>query len=423
MNATLVESGCVEVHTGAGITLITLENRAADTIAARWFWPGGSSIDPKPGVANLTASVLTRGTVGLDAIAIASQVESLGAGLAAETTADYFEVSLKAVAADFVALWHLATRIVRSPTFPEAEVEREKQQMQQIIRSQQERPLAVCFEQQRQQLFAAHPYAQPLFGSLDSVAAICQADLIAYHQQHLTPAGLTIVVVGHFETEAIRHLIEATFSDWPRPDTAPTLLCQAAPPLSRSAWVALPQETQQIILSLGCQAAALKAPDYAAFKVLHTYLGGGLSSRLFVELREKQGLAYEVSAVYGARRQAGQFIAYLGTAPSNGIAAWQKLQSEMTRLIETPLASTEVEQVQRKVLGQYALGKQTNSQVAHLLGWYTIMGLGVEFDHHYGDLIRAVTPATIQAAVQRYWQYRVGVCAGPAAVLAQLSLN
>ncbi len=423
MSSALAEAECVEVHTCAGVTLVTLENRAADTVAARWFWPGGSSIDPKPGIANLTASVLTRGTAGLDAIAIASQVESLGAGLAAETTPDYFEVSLKAVAADFVALWHLATQIVRSPTFPEAEVEREKKQMQQIIRSQQERPLAVCFEQQRQHLFAAHPYAQPLYGNCESVAAITQADLMAYHQQHLTPAGLIIVVVGHFETEAIYRLVEDTFSAWPRPHTSPPLLSTAAPPLGQSTWVTLPQETQQIILSLGCQAAALTAPDYAAFKVLHTYLGGGLSSRLFVELREKQGLAYEVSAVYGARRQAGQFIAYLGTAPSNGIAAWQQLQAELDRLVERPLSEAEIERVQRKLLGQYALGKQTNSQVAHLLGWYMVMGLGVEFDQRYGELIQAVTPATVQAAVEQYWQYRIGVCAGPEAILAQLSLN
>lgn len=421
MSPVLTDAGCVNVHTCAGITLITVENPAADTIAARWFWPGGSSADTLPGQANLTASVLTRGTVGYDAIAIANQVESLGAGLAAETTPDYFEVSLKAVASDFEALWHLATQIVRSPTFPENEVEREKQQMLQVIRAQQERPLAMAFERQRQSLFAQHPYAQPLFGNAESITALTAADLSAYHQRHLTPAGLVIVVVGNFVTSAICRLVDETLSDWIAPQEQPLLLQQPVPPLQRSRFLSVAQPTQQIILSLGFQAAALTHSDYSVFKVLHTYLGAGLSSRLFVELREKQGLAYEVSSVYGARHQGGQFIAYLGTAPTNGASAWQSLQGELERLAHEPLSLEEIELAQRKLLGQYALGKQTNSQIAHLLGWYAITGLGIDFDHRYAEVISAVTPAQIQAAVQRMWQHKVGVCVGPEAVLAELT--
>jgi len=114
--------------------------------------------------------------------------------------------------------------------------------------------------------------------------------------------------------------------------------------------------------------------------LLNTYLGNGLSSRLFVELREKRGLAYDVSSLYATRLDAAQFVVYMGTAPENTAIAFDGLRTEVDRLANIQLDEEELQACKNKMLGQYALGKQTNSQIAQVVGWYETLGLGIKFD-------------------------------------------
>ncbi len=165
---------------------------------------------------------------------------------------------------------------------------------------------------------------------------------------------------------------------------------------------------------LGYLAAAVKSPDYAALKLLNTYLGNGLSSRLFVELREKRGLAYEVSAFYPTRLDASHFVAYMGTAPENTAIAIVSLRAEVDRLCQTILSPEELQAAKNKLLGQYALGKQTNAQIAQVLGWYEIIGLGIEFDDKFTDAVAAVTLEEAQAVACRYFSEPYLSVVGPA---------
>ncbi|MEM9816506.1 MAG: insulinase family protein, partial [Cyanobacteria bacterium P01_D01_bin.6] len=173
------------------------------------------------------------------------------------------------------------------------------------------------------------------------------------------------------------------------------------------------QPTNQAILMIGYPAPAVQEPAYAALKLLSTYLGNGLSSRLFVELREKRGLAYDVSAFYPTRLSASQFVAHMGTAPENQAIALQSLRDETERLGQEQLAKDELEATKNKLLGQYALGKQTNAQLGQLLGWYEVLGLGVEFDQIFQDTIRAVTVEQVQAAAKHHLCNPFTVILGP----------
>jgi zinc protease len=149
-------------------------------------------------------------------------------------------------------------------------------------------------------------------------------------------------------------------------------------------------------------AGAVDSSDYAALKLLTTYLGNGLSSRLFVELREKRGLAYEVSAFYPTRLDTSHFVAYIGTAPENTAIALDGLKQEVDRLCETVLTDEELQSAKNKLLGQYALGKQTNAQIAQTYGWYETLGLGVAFDDLFQQQVAEVTAEEAQTAAQRF---------------------
>lgn len=389
-----------------GITVLVIENPSADIIAARLFLKAGSRWEPheKAGLSHLVSAVLTKGTERLSSMDIAERVESIGASLGTDAASDYFLLSMKTVSADFAEVLSLAGELLRSPTFPTSEVELEQRLTLQAIRSQQEQPFTVALDRLRHAMYGNHPYAMSSLGTEASVSQLTRQDLQDYYQTHFRPDNLIISIAGRIAPGDAVALIEEVFGDWKAPNTAlPTLdLPEVVAAPSR---VLTPQETQQSIVILGYLAPSVSQPDsmadYAALKLLNTYLGNGLSSRLFVELREKRGLAYEVSAFYPTRLSTSQFVTYMGTAPENTMIALEGLQTEVDRLCAAPLSDEELQTAKNKLLGQYALGKQTNSQLAQIFGWYETLGLGVEFDTHFQDAIAAVSAESAQQAACR----------------------
>ncbi len=416
-----------------GITVLVTENPAADIVSARMFLKAGSRYETpeKSGLSHLLAAVLTKGTQRYSSLEIAEQVESIGASLGTDSAADYFLVSIKTVSADFPAVLALAGEVMRFPTFPEHEVELERRQTLQSIRSQREQPFNVAMEKLRQVMYGDHPYAMSGLGSAETVPTITRADLVAYHQQFFRPDRLVISLAGRLDPTTAFAQVEAVLGDWQVPNVAWTEV-DASPITTQPAVIVTPQETQQSTVMLGYLVPAMPTDwegdriavaDYAALKLVNTYLGSGLSSRLFVELREKRGLAYEVSAFYPTRLDRSQFVVYMGTAPDNTQAAWDGLKSEVDRLVTQPLSPAELQTAKSKMLGQYALGKQTNAQLAQMFGWYESIGLGVEFDQAFPEQMAAVTAEMVQTAAQRSFGQPYGSILGPAEAVNQLQLE
>jgi predicted Zn-dependent peptidase len=211
--------------------------------------------------------------------------------------------------------------------------------------------------------------------------------------------------------------VERVFGDWHSTEIPP--IAKPLPLLvSQPYHVVTPQETQQSIVMLGYLASAVQDSEYAALKLLNTYLGNGLSSRLFVELREKRGLAYDVSAFYPTRQSTSTFIVYMGTAPENTETALIGLHTEVERLCSELLSPDELQAAKNKLLGQYALGKQTNAQLAQIYGWYETLGLGIEFDTHFQQDVTNVTPQMAQEVARRYFIEPYLSLVGPAEAIA-----
>ena len=387
-----------------GITLIIVENQAADIISGRFFLKHAGTIVEQPdqaGVAHLVSAVITKGTANLSALEIAEQIESIGAGLGADTSTDYFSLSLKTVSADFPPMLKLLAEIMRSPTFPESEVELERKLTLQGIRSQKEQPFNVAFNQLRQQMYPNHPYGMSILGTETSVNALTRDDLQQYHQTYFRPDNLVISLSGRITQELGIELISAAFNDWQNPEHSCPQVSLASP-LVNPSQAEIIQDTQQSIVMLGYLGTKVNLSDYPVLKLISTYLGNGLSSRLFVELREKRGLAYDVSAFFPTRLDTAPFITYMGTAPTNTEIAIEGLSTEVERLTKETLAEEELQGAKNKLLGQYALGKQTNGEIAQTYGWYETLGLGVEFDQTFQTTIPPITPEMIQSVAQKY---------------------
>lgn len=386
-----------------GMVVLVAENPAADIIATRIFVRAGGCWEPreKAGLAHLLSAVMTKGTARLSSMEIAERVESVGASLSADAAADYFLLSMKTVSADFAEILELAAHLLRSPSFPEAEVELERRLALQHIRSQQEQPFTIAFDHLRQAMYQKHPYASSGLGWETTVSQIDRAELQQFHQTYFRPDNIVISLAGRITADAAVTLIEKVFGDWQTPaNPLPQLQLPVLTPQPESSKIA--QATQQSIIMLGYLAPSVQQTDYTALKVISTHLGNGLSSRLFVELREKLGLAYEVSAFYPTRKEPATFVAYIGTAPENTALALAKLQAEVELMCHEQLSAEDLQTAKNKLLGQYALGKQTNGQIAQVFGWYEILGLGIEFDAQFQQDVDSVTAEQTQQAACQY---------------------
>ncbi|WP_281258922.1 M16 family metallopeptidase [Stenomitos frigidus] len=436
MNLGIKQSPQTRTVLANGMVVLAWENPAADIVAARIFIRAGSQWETaqQAGLSHLLSAVLTKGTEQRSSLAIAEEVESVGASLGADSATDYFLLSLKTVSADFAEMLALAGELLRSPSFPQQEIDLERRLTLQAIRSQQEQPFSIAFDQLRRIMYGEHPYALSGLGTEASVAQLERTDLQRYHQAHFRPDNIVISLSGRLQSDDAIALVEQVFGDWQAPSTSLPVLSLPAI-TSQPVRAAIAQETQQSIVMLGYLAPALikeegansgnhhtpsvSLESYTALKLLNSYLGNGLSSRLFVELREKRGLAYDVSAFYPTRLHPAQFVVYMGTAPENTAIALDGLKTEVDRLRTHPFSAETLQAAKEKILGQHALGKQTNAQIAQTFGWYETVGLGIGFDVQFQEQMSAVTLAEIQTVADRYLVEPYISLVGPAAVVKE----
>ena len=388
-----------------GITLITTENPTTEIIAGKIFCRNAGGLwenNRQAGIFHLLASVMSKGTRYLSSLEIADQVESIGAGLGTDATSDYFLLGLKTITDDFLTIFKLAGEILRYPSIPEKELELEKRITIQNILSQKEQPFNLAFRQLREMMYGNHPYSFSILGTTETVNSLTTEDLHHVHEQYLRPDNLVISLAGNITSAQAKDYVEEVFGDWQKPESKLPQLDKYEFP-TKGDYKHLEQKTQQSIIMLGFLAPPFTHPDYPIFKLLTTYLGSGLSSRLFVELREKKGLAYDVSAFYPTRVDRSQFVSYIGTAPPNLPTAKAGLIFEINRLQEILLSTEEVETAKSKLLGQYALGKQTNAELAQLYGWYETLGAGMEYDSVFPEQIKTIAREDIQRVAQEYF--------------------
>jgi zinc protease len=390
--------------------LLFTENLGTPIISTRFLFP--SKIGA-PGLAHLTASVLTKGTQRHSSQEIAGLVENAGAQLGFETATDYLLLGLKCLAEDFKALFALCLEILTEANFPEDQVNLERNVTLQGIRAQRERAFSVAYSQFRENLYGPqHPYGYSTLGTEETVSAFQVQDLAAYHQSAFNPDRMILSLCGGVSDE-LKDFVEEQVKSLPvrASDSADDTVPEPEPTGTHR--IVTHQKTEQTTVLLGYAACGIHHPDYPALKVLNTYLGSGLSSRLFVELREKRGLAYEVSSFFPTYRNHAHFGAYIGTAPQNVPTAEEGLRRELEQIREILLTDEALQAAKNKTLGQYALGKQTNSQIAQLLGWYEILGVGADHDERYPSLIEQVTAEDIKRVGQTYFTEPVVSLVGP----------
>jgi zinc protease len=399
-----------------GLPLRVQRRGGPQVLAARLWVRGGSSADPagQRGATQLLAGLLTRGCGSLDAEALADAVEGCGAALRAEAGEDHLAISLKCASGDARSLVPLLLAMVREPRLAADQIELERQLNLQTLQRQREDAFQLAHDQLRSQLYGDGPYGHDPLGVESELAGIDGPALEPLVRQ-LGATGAVLVLCGDVP-DGLIDLLAADLEA--RPWTSHLPQGEPGPAACRGQRLsAVEQPTEQLVLMQGCATVPLSHPDGLALRLLQAHLGLGMSSRLFVTLREERGLAYDVGVHMPARRGASPFVWHLSTSADRAAEATSELIREWQRLLTTPLTNDELALAKAKFRGQDAQGRQTCGQIADRLA--LVLSHGLPETHVNDVLARAeqLTAAELLTAAGRQLREPCLSLCGPAGAI------
>jgi predicted Zn-dependent peptidase len=385
-----------------GLTVLVRSDPSSGVVAASLQVRAGSLFETAEtaGITNFLHRVMLRGTRGYNALQLTEAIEDLGGTLDASGDVEYGEVRGTALARNWEGLLRLMADVALRPTFPIEEVERERRLLQSALQTRGDTPFQRAFDTVIQDLYGSHPYSWPSIGRRETMERISRAALLAHYGWVYRPDRMVLAVSGHVAAERVLRVAERLFgglggSGVPVP--AP-----ARETIPRTERRIVEQPVQQAQVLVGYLGPSLADPDYAAVRVLGTVLGGGMSGRLFTELRDKRGLAYSVGVLGRFQTGPSFFLTYLGTAPPNAGAAEAGVLAEIDRIRVEPVTDRELARAKAYLVGNLAMDRRTNARYAWYLAFFEVIGVGWDFPERYGRAVEVVTVADVARVAQRY---------------------
>ncbi len=395
-----------------GLKLILREDHSSETVALQAFVGTGARAEPAElaGIAELTSRLLLRGTTTRSEEEIFTEIENLGARLSQDLLADMAYVTLVAPRTTLERALPIYLDVLLNPAFAPDEVERTKTEFIREIRAQADENFSVIYNNFQSALYGAHPYGR--IPTPESVSRITREDIVQFYKRYYVPNNMTIVAVGAFDRTLVEALLRAKLQELPKGE----LPLQPQPislALTENKRVEATKRSNLTWLILGYPAPPVASPDYPAMKLLNAILGGGMSSRLFSELRDKRGLAYSTGSFYPSRTEESHLVTYIIALPHNAETARQGIEAIIRDIQENGVPHDELERAKSYVIGNYRIDHETTERRAWYLGWYEMLGVGYQMDARYPQLIQAVTSDDIKRVAAKYLQYSVLSVLGP----------
>jgi predicted Zn-dependent peptidase len=294
--------------------------------------------------------------------------------------------------------------VLINPVFAESEIAKKREQIQQTILASRDTPATVAFENLTMALYPNHPYGNEGKRIEANLGKITRNDLVNFYRKSFTPQNMVVSIVGNFDPDSTKSALNSLYP--PCENCKPNKL--SIPPVTPITQSKVVTE-QRPQLSATWMAQGWLAPtiherkDFMPLKVLNSLLGTGMSSRLFVDLREKQGLAYAVGSTYPSHEQTSRFTVYIGTDPKNAEKVKAGFTQEIKRLQQELVPDKELAEAKSKLIGSFELAHDTNVHQAYYLGIYETLGVGYQFDKEYPKLAEQVTAADVQRVAKQYF--------------------
>src|SRR5579885_87410 len=295
--------------------------------------------EEKQGLAHLFEYMLFQGTKEKDARALNEAFESLGARKGASTGLETSQIWAQIVNTKFDETLALINELVLTSTFPKDELEQMRNIVLQEIRRRDDEPMSRIFDLVRANFYQGTALARPLLGTSESVRSLQRYALRQFWKERYQPNNMLFAIAGKFDWDHVVRRVEELFGDW-QGEAAPSPEHRPAP-TQRPALEY--QEGKQEHIALLVPFANYPDPDYYPSLVVSEVLGGSMASRLFVEVREKRGLVYSVSASQTANKHIGALRIYAGTTPEQAHECLEVIINELRKLEREGITADELE--------------------------------------------------------------------------------
>ena len=385
-----------------GTRVVLMEYRRAPAFTVTAQFPGGGSLDPsgKAGVASLTSELLRKGTRKRTAQQIAEEIDFLGGTLGGGADDDRLSVSLSVLSKDVEPGLNLFADVIRNPTFPAEELERERQLTVAGLQALPEDPGSVAARVTAEVAYGRHPYG--VAPTITSVTAITRDDIQAFYDLTIKPNRMILVAVGDFKTAEMLPRLKRLFGDWP-----------AGPAYSVNR-TKLPQGSRKIALVDKADAVQTQArwvrlaiprnhPDYFPAQLAESILGGGFTSRLVDEIRVNKGLTYGIGSSFDTALEGGTFGVSTFTKVETTKALINAVNDVLRRTAEKGFTPAEIQKGKQYLAGIFAIRVQTPEAIAGELADMAFYGLPNDYLATFIQKIRAVTPQQLSRVARQYF--------------------
>jgi zinc protease len=358
------------------------------------------------GASYMMALTWNKGTPGKDARAIATIAEGHASSIDGYNGRNSVGLQMTGLARDWKTLSNLFTEVLLEPTFADTEIQHSRRIAEDSLRSLEDHSSQLCSKLFLENLFEHHPYGKLTYGSLESLQAMNQAKLQAFHRNWIRPEKLVISVAGSVSRSVAQKWLQelderATKLRSLTPSAASAPKVQEEPNLKAPRWVEKKLGREQSHILVGGLGASIGGEDRYAIGLMQNILGGQ-SGRLFIELREKKSLAYTVAPVSFEGMERGYIGTYIASATPKKDEAIAGIRKVLEVLAQKGPSPQEMKRAQEFFLGRRAMDLQGDSSLAAHYGLEALYHLPFRTEDEIAKKIRAVTPKDIQRVCRTY---------------------
>jgi predicted Zn-dependent peptidase len=357
----------------SGLRVVTERVPTALSVAAG-VWVGvGARDEPDElsGVSHFLEHLLFKGTEERGAREIASAVDRVGGDINAFTAKEYTAYYSRVPAEHLPLAVELLGDVLTAPALRDGDVDNERQVILEELAMDDDLPEDVAHRLLAEGLFPEHPLGRETAGTAESVEAITPDDVRDFFRRWYRPSAMVVAVAGAVDHDAVVAEVERRF---PRAEPAPAPI-RVAPTVEPASVVVDRRRTEQAQVALGFRGLPRRDPDREALDVMNHVLGGGLSSRLFEEIREQRGLAYAVGSATSSYADAGALTIAAGTGPGQVPEVLRLIEVELEKLLADGISAEELDVAVGYLTGAYVMGlEDTGSRMARLGALLTTTG-------------------------------------------------
>jgi len=386
-----------------GLGVVLVEDARFPLVTLRLTFQAGSKFDPAdvPGLAEAVAALLDEGTKTRTSQQISDEIDRIGGSIGGSAGADSLAISANALSEHLPRLLALIADVAMNSTFPLEEVELYKKNRTESLRQQHSEPGFLAEEKFASVVFGRTPYGH-IAPTEAAIAKLDVKNLAAFRDSRLVPNNATLLLIGKLPAkDEVLKLIAQHFGAWKeKPLPSPPAMQFPAP--SRQIVLVDRPGSVQADIHVGRLAPTRLSPEFFPLMVGNAVLGGGANSRMFKNIREKEGFAYDAHSQYDTHRDSGDFQAVTEVRNEVLEPALKAVLAELDGMAAKPVGNEELTGVKNYISGLYLLRLETQEGVITQLTTVKALGLPDSYLETYVTRVRSVEPDQIQAVARKY---------------------